>query len=284
MLVEFYDKLFQPGASDKFKDLFFSTGTRVAGSVNDYFRTVSNQKVSFTGDVVGPFMMPQASSWYAGVSNGRSYVPGAPSSAILADHALTASQNYVNTSYDNDGNDHFDAFIVAHAGQCASSTGNPADIWSLKWNIPQPRLINGVNVYAFLTIAEDAQLGHAAHELGHLVFGWPDLYDDDYSSDGVGKWCLMGHGGALGAPGPTASIPAAPSAWCKMKQDWIDVEVIKENKVIDVEDIKSSFKAFRLWAWGNESSPEYFLIENRQKVGKTYDQEIPSSGLLGTYK
>ena len=35
-----------------------------------------------------------------------------------------------------------------------------------------------------------------AHELGHLLFGFPDLYDTDYSSEGIGNWCLMAGGTA----------------------------------------------------------------------------------------
>ena len=33
-----------------------------------------------------------------------------------------------------------------------------------------------------------------AHELGHLLFGFPDLYDTDYTSEGIGDWCLMAAG------------------------------------------------------------------------------------------
>ena len=32
------------------------------------------------------------------------------------------------------------------------------------------------------------------HELGHLLFGMPDLYDTDNSSEGIGNWCLMAGG------------------------------------------------------------------------------------------
>ena len=33
-----------------------------------------------------------------------------------------------------------------------------------------------------------------AHELGHLLFGFPDLYDPDGTSEGIGDWCLMSGG------------------------------------------------------------------------------------------
>ncbi len=70
---------------------------------------------------------------------------------------------------------------------------------------------DGTKVFASLTIPEDAKLGVSAHELGHLLFGFPDLYDTDYTSAGTGNWCLMA-GGSWNAGGDT---PAHPSAWCK---------------------------------------------------------------------
>ena len=44
-----------------------------------------------------------------------------------------------------------------------------------------------------------ASLG--CHELGHAAFGLPDLYDRDYSSEGLGRWSLMA-GGSWNGPSP----------------------------------------------------------------------------------
>ena len=46
---------------------------------------------------------------------------------------------------------------------------------------------SGATVFGYLTIPEGAELGVSAHELGHLLFGFPDLYDTDYGSAGVGQ-------------------------------------------------------------------------------------------------
>ena len=50
-----------------------------------------------------------------------------------------------------------------------------------------------------------------------------------------------------------------------------------ENHQITLKDIKSGFKAHRLWTNGSASS-EYYLIENRQLTG--YDASLPGAGLL----
>jgi immune inhibitor A len=122
-------------------------------------------------------------------------------------------------------------------------------------------------------VPEDCKIGVCAHELGHLLFGFPDLYDTDYSSEGVGNWCLMG-GGSWNGRG---EIPAHPSAWCKVRQGWVTEVVQKTNATVKIEDVKTSQKVYRLWKDG-AAGKEYFLLENRQKSG--YDAELPASGLL----
>jgi immune inhibitor A len=112
-----------------------------------------------------------------------------------------------------------------------------------------------------------------AHELGHLLFGWPDLYDTDGSSEGLGNWCLMGGGSWNG----NGDIPAHPSAWCKVNQGWVTVSNRKTNGKATIKDVKTSHRVQRLWKNGT-SGKEYFLVENRQRT--LYDRTLPGEGLL----
>jgi len=112
-----------------------------------------------------------------------------------------------------------------------------------------------------------------AHELGHLLFGFPDLYDTDYSSEGVGNWCLMGGGSWNGG----GEVPAHPSAWCKVSQGWASAVIQKDNASVQIADVKSTQKVYRLWKSGAAGN-EYFLVENRQKTG--FDRLLPAEGLL----
>jgi immune inhibitor A len=110
--------------------------------------------------------------------------------------------------------------------------------------------------------------------LGHLLFGFPDLYDTDYSSEGVGDWCLMG-GGSWNDGGNT---PAHPCAWCKAQQGWaMVINQVKNEDKVKIDPVQKSKTVYRLWKEGLPSS-EYFLVENREQ--KNYDQFIPNSGLL----
>jgi hypothetical protein len=36
-----------------------------------------------------------------------------------------------------------DAFVVVHAGRAAEETGSGSDIWSVKWQLPVERKVNG---------------------------------------------------------------------------------------------------------------------------------------------
>jgi immune inhibitor A len=275
VLVEFQDVKMKPGTKERMQQLFFSSGELDTGSVTEYYKEVSNGKVTFTGEVFGPYTLSQDLSYYANNEFGWNE-PG-PNARDMAEEAFDAvkidAKNADWKVYDNDGNGYVDAFICVHAGQAADETGNAGDIWSMKWVLHGEKEINGSKVYGFLTVSEDAKCGVCAHEIGHLVFGWPDLYDTDDSSAGIGFWCLM----SAGSWGQDGLRPVHPSAWCKVSQGWIDALVEKENHQVTLRDVKSSFTAHRLWKNG-DVGPEYFLIENRQLTG--FDASLPGAGLL----
>ncbi|ORY55878.1 M6 family metalloprotease domain-containing protein, partial [Pseudomassariella vexata] len=261
------------GAKQRFENLFFSTGKIPTGSVNEYYKEASGGKISLAGEVIGPYTLSHDMAYYANGQSGMAWPE--PNAMTMADEAVTAAVGKVNfNKYDNDKNGMIDVFCVVHAGTGAEQSGNPNHIWSLKWNINQERKLNDVNVFGFLTIPEDAKIGVSAHEIGHLLFGWPDLYDTDGTSDGIGSWCLMSYG----SWGGSGDRPVHPSAWCKANQGWIDVVNETQNHQITLKEVKSDYKTHRLWKDGDTNSSEYFLIENRQFSG--FDNSLPGNGLL----
>ncbi|KAA3643591.1 MAG: M6 family metalloprotease domain-containing protein [Chloroflexi bacterium] len=272
VLAEFTDR--KMGASKQhYEELFFSTGVLQNGSVKEYFDEVTNGKVDIVGEVVGPYTLPNTLAEYANNDFGTSRY--GMNARLMARHAAEAANPDVDFApYDNDGDGYVDAFIVVHAGQGAEMTGDVNDIWSHKWVLPDAAYnADGTRVYGYLTVPEDAKIGVCCHELGHLLFGFPDLYDIDDSSEGIGNWCLMGGGSWLGG----GDIPAHPSAWCKLQQDWATSVNVTSNQELQIQDVKTGFKIYRLWKDGT-ANQEYFLVENRQKSG--YDQLLPGEGLL----
>jgi immune inhibitor A len=272
VLAQFSDKPMVQ-TNQHFHDLFFSSGVLPNGSVREYFLEVTNGQIDIQGEVAGPYTLPKTIKEYA---NGASGTGGTqPNARTMArDAALLADADINFTPYDNDNDGFVDAFIVVHAGQGGEQTGSKHDIWSHKWVLSGGAYqADGARIYAYLTVPEDSKIGVCAHELGHLLFGFPDLYDTDYSSEGVGNWCLMGGGSWNGG----GEIPAHPSAWCKLNQGWATAVIQKENASVEIADVKTSQKVYRLWKNGASGS-EYFLLENRQKTG--YDRLLPASGLL----
>ena len=272
VLVNFTDKAMTK-TRQHFQDLFFSTGVIATGSVKEYFKEASKGIINLTGEVVGPFTLSNTMSHFAHGDSGTG--PTEPNARTMAREAAVAANPTVNYApYDNDGNGFVDAFVVIHAGPGAEQTGNVNHIWSHKWVLSGGAFnADGTKIFAYLTVPEDALIGVCAHELGHLVFGWPDLYDTDGSSEGIGNWCLMA-GGSWNNGGKT---PAHPSAWCKVNQGWVSVAVQTSNQVVNIADVKTGFKVHRLWKDGAPGS-EYFLVENRQKT--KFDKFLPGAGLL----
>lgn len=272
VLVDFSDKKMVQ-TKKHFEDLFFSTGVLATGSVRDYYREASHGLVDIVGEVVGPFRLPKKLSEYANGDSGTgSATPNARTMAY--DAAVAANPSVGFAQYDNDGDGFVDAFIVVHAGPAAEVTGAATDIWSHKWVLAGGAYnADGTKIYGYLTVAEDCKIGVCAHEIGHLLFGWPDLYDTDYSSSGLGNWCLMAGGSWNGG----GDIPCHPSAWCKVNQGWVSVLNQTTNQTVDIADVKTGHAVHRLWKEGAPGN-EFFLVENRQKT--LYDRMLPGEGLL----
>lgn len=272
VLVDFADKaLAKP--KKYYEDLFFSEGVIATGSVKEYYKEVTNGLVNISGQVVGTYRMPKKLSEYAHGESGTG--DAVPNARTMAEDAAKKANPLVNfAQYDNDHDGYVDAFVVIHAGRGAEETGSESDIWSHKWVLPNEYNADGTQVYAYLTVPDDCKLGVCAHELGHLLFGFPDLYDDDYTSEGIGDWCLMA-GGSWNNSGLT---PAHPCAWCKTQQNWVNTVTLSNNKkAVLIPDVKDSKTVYRLWKDGG-SGTEYFLAENRTK--KKYDKFLPGEGLL----
>jgi immune inhibitor A len=272
VLVEFSDRAI--GATpDRFRDLFFSTGKIATGSVREYYTEVSNGLVTIDGEVVGPYTLPLTLAQYC---NGASGIGTAlPNATTMARDAVLASDPDVDFApYDNDGNGFVDAFVIVHAGSGAEQTGSNGDIWSHKWNVQGGAMtVDLTKIFGYLTIPEDALVGVSAHEVGHLLWGWPDLYDTDGTSEGIGRWCLMASGSWNGG----GDTPAHPCGFLKLDQGWATVTNPTTNGAVSLQDVKDSHDVLRLWKDGTPGS-EYFLVENRQQT--RFDADLPGAGVL----
>jgi immune inhibitor A len=66
VVVEFQDVKCPPGTIERTQDLWFSTGGKIpTGSVTEYYSEVSNNAISLTGEVIGPFTLKEKMAYYA---------------------------------------------------------------------------------------------------------------------------------------------------------------------------------------------------------------------------
>ena len=232
---------------------------------------------------VGWVVAPQTYAYYVNDENGLNPASYPNNARKLVEDLVTLVDPTVDFSrYDNDDNGFVDVLMVIHAGPGAENTGSDSDIWSHQWSIT-PRLTNDgayVSTYTmqpeYLSSPGDMTIGVFVHELGH-AFGLPDLYDTDYSSNGIGKWGIMAMGSWLG-PGYNGGVPSHPCAWSRAQLGFINPTVVSSNtNSVAIEDVKTGGEVYRLWNSGSLGN-EYFLVENRQKTG--YDAYLPASGLL----
>lgn len=285
LLIDFEDNK-SSVSHDHYTELLFSKNTFETGSLRDYYDTVSKGKVNIVGQISGWHRMPEKYSFYVGNGSGgdgagyphnaRRMVEDAVKVAMEKDAAINWDK------YDLNGDGMIDGLYVVHAGPGAEVQQTAADrqkhIWSHKWVVQNPvKVSNKTSATIYLTVPDDGRLGVYAHETGHLLFGWPDLYDACDTIDrtaGIGDWSLMAGGSWNGDPQGTT--PAYPDGFCRMVQGWSSVTTVDSNIDVTMTPIEDSDKIVTIPIKGKLN--EYFILESRKKL--KYDKFLPGEGVL----
>jgi len=261
----------------------------VANNVGDYFSKTSHGNAVVIGanelhggqndGVVGWIDMG-----YAHPNNGGSIDER---NRQLAKDAVLAADAYVDFSiYDTNGNGYVDGdelgvvVIVAGYERSYSSAYSP-NVWGHKWTTYAGTgypLVDGVRVTEYAQFGElhgthQATMGIMVHELGHLLYGLPDLYDTDSSSSGIGGFGLMGGGswGQASTDSWAGQTPVNVCAWTKKRMGWANV-LEGSGTVTVMASGDPSSPDHRVHRASTDVSSQYFLIENRQPTG--YDRGL----------
>ncbi len=257
----------------------YSSSQGATGGFRDYYLEVSYGQFDPNSVVAGWYEAQHSYLTYGdGAPNGYYYVRQMIAEAV--DEAEAQGMDW--SQFDNDGDGYVDALNVVHAGPGAEE-GNGNFIWSHKWNLGDfARFYDGVWISAY-TVNPEIQgssqnmvhRGVICHEFGHAL-GLPDLYDIDYSSSGIGTWALMS-GGSWGGNGSSPWYPAHMCAWSKEQLGWVSPIVVTDPTLtVNMPNVEENPLVYRMNGTGNPA--EYFLFENRQKIGS--DQTLIESGLL----
>ncbi|BCG65964.1 MAG: hypothetical protein methR_P3836 [Methyloprofundus sp.] len=266
-------------------------GGFVTNNIVDYFSKASYGQVNLT----------PANETFGTVNNGvvgwvtlNSNHPNTGSNTGAANRQLTkdaiiAADAFVDFSvYDANLDGFVDAdelaIVVVVAGFERAYSSTAPSVWGHKWSIfSAPPVVDGVKVadyhsgaggyaqFGEIHLDHQATMGIMVHELGHLIFGLPDLYDIDSSSAGIGYFGVMGSGSWGAATGTEAGeMPVMPSAWTRYNRGWADGAEGAATESITAAGDASANSSNSVYRASTNVNSEYFLVENRQLDG--YDQ------------
>ena len=277
----------------------------------EHYEQMSYGQFHLSGTVYGWYELGGPANFYEGSDNGFSGPPGGVGD-FLRESLDLADVDIDFSLYDNDGPDgvansgdddgYVDAAFFVHSGP--GGEGGGPGIWSHRWTysgswgsayMTNDTAASGqmirVNDYIIQPAVSAGgsntmiEIGVFSHEFGHAL-GLPDLYDTDYSSDGVGSWCLMASGSWS-----TPSSPVHMSAWCKEMLGWIIPVFPDQNtEALEFPNAEENGYSVKLWTYGElepyfgnyshgqDVGQEYYLVENRQRIGS--EMHLPGTGLV----
>jgi len=290
ILVNFSDRAttYTVGAFDT---LLFGVGNR---SMKAYYEEVSYGAFSVSpgpAGIQGWHTLSKGHDYYGSDdASGDDQWPGdlVYESVALTDGAVDFS------AYDQDGDCYVDVVNIVHQGSGEETGGPSTDIWSHRWSLSGAEYYGRSNYGAYTTndvcpaggfikindyviqpetyIGQLHTVGVFVHEYGHAL-GLPDLYDTDYSSNGVARWGVMAGGSWTSTEGLAGDTPVHFSAWSKYELGWVVPTLVTSTLVS--EQIDQSATTSDVYKF--LSGTEYFLVENRQQAG--FDAGLIDSGL-----
>lgn len=287
ILMQFKNTKFKAANNNaKYNDILNKenyTTSPFKGSVADYFKAQSGGIFELNFDVVGPYTASNDASYYgANDNNGNDMHPDQ-----LVSEAVKAANSSVDfNDYDWDGDGEVDQVFVLYAGTGEADGGSSNTIWPHMWYLSDTDMdlnLDGVHIDTYACANEIMPdgtiegIGCFCHEFSHCL-GFPDFYDTSYSGwYGTGEYDLM----CAGSYNGNSYRPAGYNAYEKWMAGWIEpIELDKEGVTVeDMQPMSNGGEAYIIYNDGN--SNEYYLVENRQKIG--WDTSLPGKGLLITH-
>ena len=266
LLVDFSDQEATVASAEveRFCNLVGYTANGNNGSVHDYFHSVSDGALTYTNHVpTAYYRAAQPKSYYEDKS--VSFGTRARDLVLEALQALEAS-GFDFSTCDANADGIIDAVNCYYAGY--RSGGWSEGLWPHSWGVSFSA--DGVHTvsYQITDMGLYPKLATFCHENGHMVCGWPDLYDYGRHSGGVGRYFLM-------CAYTSDTNAQEPCAYMKYIAGWSTTTVLTGPGGGLSLPASSTNVFYRISRAGK--SNEYFLLENRQKAGR--DSGLPDAGL-----
>ncbi len=256
-------------------DRFFNetgyTGFNNNGSIKDYYYDVSGGKVTYTNTLIGFYTAKHPKSYYDDIyEQTGSYAK----SDELAEETFQwlKSSGFNLSSLTTDSRGYLKAVNLLYAG--TPDAGWAKGLWPHQSWYPKSDYINGVRIqkYEMSEIGSDMSLYTICHESGHMIYGYPDLYDYDGDSQGTGAYSLMST--VLNYKNPVPPDPYCRNIISRWNLPMNMNEYGAGTKFTAVADSNGNSYTYK---WSGSQSNEYFLIENIQRNGRYAD--VPDAGL-----
>lgn len=252
-----------------FNDRFFSDGTAAKPSFRDYYQEVSYGQLDITGIVTSNG--PGGDGWYKGAHTKQWYIDYGGNN-LVRESVLAADAAINFADYDVDKDGYVDTVLLYYPNVTFSGGLWPHRSSGLNISVDGV-IVDSYFISGYNTSDDSHTMVIAAHEYGHIL-GLPDLYDIDYSSNGMAKWSLMAYNY------DTGQKPPSPDPWCKCKLGWTTPKVITDDVTgYNLSNYQTSNSSTVLKVWTNgKQEDQYFLLANYRKTGT--DANRPGEGLL----
>ncbi|SIS45777.1 M6 family metalloprotease domain-containing protein [Thalassolituus maritimus] len=263
------------GSSDSVSSYFFE------GSGQQFRIVPASESDGTSGDGIVRMTLSSAHPDF-----GSSYGTQSRNLVTSAVQALGGKINL--SSYDRNGDSWLDpselGVIVLAAGfeqaYASSATTHPR-VWAHKSSVPAVNT-GGVWISEYTMFGEQheqhmATIGLMAHELGHLLFDLPDLYESIGLGESIGRWGLMSFGIWNSGGGNAGDKPAHLIGWSREFLGFSDS--VSDTGGIFLNSATDGGEVLRI-DLDDYRHGKRLMVENRTRQG--FDSGLPSEGLMIT--
>ena len=236
------------------------TGFGLKGSVRDYYFGQSKGKVDYQNEVHGFYRAKNPKSYYQGGS-------GYERADELWAEVVAAMDTEIDYSkFDNDTDGKTEAISLLYAG--GEGTFGKG-LWPHAGGSNEQR--DGVRLNRYMMTAMNSKPTNYvfAHESGHMLFGWPDLY-------GVGDYCIMANRGSDTNPVGINDMFRADQGWI----DVVDIDTTTNARLTSTPDgvvyrFLNPARPTELFLWSNlENQQEWVSIAGSGLLVWHFDKSI----------
>lgn len=265
LLVDFGDEpaTIDPTEIEAFLNQPGYSGGGTNGSVRDYYLEISGGRLDLTHEVT-PYYYRAAhpKAWYEDPNYARGW-----RARLLVTEALEElrRRGFDFSQYDANGDGFIDLVTCFYAGSPSWSWG--LGLWPQAGEAGFQADGVTARLWHVTPLSNNPSLGITCHEIGHALCQWPDLYDTDRSSRGLGIHCIMSY---------TADNrdPVHPCGPLKYLSGWTETTYL-DGIMSDLQATSDENRVFVLRH--PMTTTELYVIENRHRAGRNL--LLPDGGL-----